>query len=69
MGLVAQSVISATDTQGHWYVHGLSATDPCPRMSARCHNRGVSSHPQHVCVCGDNTTPRRIDGVAQLGPL
>ena len=30
---------------------------------------GVSSHPQHVCVCGDNTTPRRIDGVAQLGPL
>ena len=27
-GLVAQSVMSATDTLGHWDVRGLSATDP-----------------------------------------
>ena len=26
--LVAQSVMSATDTLGHWDVHGLSAIDP-----------------------------------------
>ena len=36
-GLVAQSVMSATDTLGHWDVHGLSAIDPCLR--------------QWICVC------------------
>ena len=36
-GLVAQSVISATDTLGHRDVHGLSAIDPRPR--------------QWICVC------------------
>ena len=36
-GLVAQSVMSATDTLGHWDVHGLSAIDPCPR--------------QWICIC------------------
>ena len=36
-GLVAQSVMSATDTLGHWDVHGLSAIDPHPR--------------QWICVC------------------
>ena len=28
--MVAQSVMSATDTLGHRDVCGLSATDPCP---------------------------------------
>ena len=32
VGLVAQSVISATDTLGHRDVHGLSAIDPRPRL-------------------------------------
>ena len=36
-GLVAQSVMSATDTLGHRDVHGLSAIDPRPR--------------QWICVC------------------
>ena len=31
-GLVAQSVMSATDTLGYRDVRGLSATDPCPRQ-------------------------------------
>ena len=31
VGLVAQSVITATDMLGHWDVGGLSAIDPCPR--------------------------------------
>ena len=32
VGLVAQSVMSATDTLGHQDVHGLSAIDPRPRQ-------------------------------------
>ena len=32
MGLVIQSVISATDTLGHRDVRGLSAIDPRPRQ-------------------------------------
>ena len=35
--LVAQSVMSATDTLGHRDINGLSAIDPCPR--------------QWICVC------------------
>ena len=31
-GLVAQSVMSATDMLGHRYVRGLSAIDPLPRQ-------------------------------------
>ena len=31
-GLVAQSVMSATDTLGYRDVHGLSATGPRPRQ-------------------------------------
>ena len=36
-GLLAQSVMSATDTLGHWDVGGLSATEPRPR--------------QWICIC------------------
>ena len=32
VGLVGQSVMSATDTLGHQDVCGLSATDPCQRQ-------------------------------------
>ena len=31
-GVVAQSVMSATDTLGHQDVHGLFALDPCLRQ-------------------------------------
>ena len=36
-GLVAQSVMSATDTLGHWDVRGLSAIDPHPRQWISIH--------------------------------
>ena len=58
--LVAQSVMSATDTLGHRDVHGLSVTDPCPRYwisigtipkdVGMCFITSVFNHPLHVCV-------------------
>ena len=37
-GLVAQSVMSAIDTLGHWDVSGLSATDPHLRQWISIHS-------------------------------
>ena len=71
--LVAQSVMSATDTLGYgMYVaflpqiliqdSGLASTLG-PRMLACFYIAGVGNHPPHVCG-GDNTTPISNAGVS-----
>ena len=73
--MVVQSVMSATDTLGHWDVRGLSVTDPRPRqwicvltmpIAQGCWHAiiiGVGNRP-HMSVRGDNTTPSSNYGVA-----
>ena len=65
-GLVAQSVMSATDTLGYQAVRGLSATDPHPRqwISVRTLPKDVGMlflpvlvTAPHMFVPGDNTIP------------
>ena len=61
-GLVAQSVMSATDMLGHWDEHGMFVTDPRPRqwISALHYAQGcwhaikagVGNRPPHVCAQG-----------------
>ena len=61
-GLVAQSVMSATDTLGHPDENGLSAIDPRlrPRICLSTMHKdfgmlskpGVGNHPRHVCAWG-----------------
>ena len=72
-GLVAQSVMSATDKLGHWDIRGLSAIDPRQRQQI-----SVCTKPKdvgmplkqvlvitpHMSVRGDNTTPISNDGKA-----
>ena len=64
LGLVAQSVMSATDMVGHRDVHGLSGIDPCSRQWISVHTKpkyvGIPSQlvfvtTPHMSVCGDNT--------------
>ena len=71
--LVALSVMSAADTLGHRDVHGLSATDSCPRqwICVRTMPKDVGMLSQLVfetapcmSVHGDNTTPISNDSVA-----
>ena len=45
VGLVAQSVMSATDTLGYQDVRGLSASDSCPRQWI-----GVRTMLKDVCM-------------------
>ena len=69
MGLVAQSVMSATGMLGHRDVCVLSATDPHPRQwvcvctMPNDVGTGVGNCP-HMSVHGDNTTPISNDSVA-----
>ena len=80
VGLVVQSVMSATDTLGYQDVRGLSASDSCPRqwIGVRTMLKDVCMPilpvlvtAPHMSVCGDNTTPISNDGIciARLGPM
>ena len=78
MKLVALSVMSAADTLGHRDVHGLSATDSCPRqwisVCTMPKDIGMLSKPvlvtaPYMSMQGDNTTHISNDSVAQLGPM
>ena len=73
MGLVAQSVMSATDKLGHQDVHGLSAIDPRPRqwISVRTKPKdvGMPFKPvlvtaPHMSMRGDKRAPISNDGIA-----
>ena len=66
--------MSATDTLGHWDVHGLSAIDPCPRQwicictmpkDVGMPLQPVLVTPPHMSVRGDNTTSISNDSIAR----
>ena len=77
-GLVVQSVMSATDTLGHWDVRGLTSIDFCLRqwISVRTMPKDVGMPlysvlvtDPHLFVRGDNTIPISNEGIARLCPM
>ena len=59
--LVAQSVVSATDTLGHWdilySVHGLSAIDPCSRQWNSIYSLHYAQGYWHAVTAGVDNRP------------